>query len=140
MNEVPPHFYRQSAVLPYRDDRGGLEILLITSRRRKRWVLPKGVVELDLDPADSAAKEALEEAGIEGEVAQDSIGDYTYEKWGGTCSVEVFPMRVRTTHESWPESHRGRRWLQPIAAAERVDEPALKTLILDFAASYHEMS
>ena len=137
MKRVPPHFYRQSAVLPYRDDRDGLEILLITSRRRRRWVLPKGVVEPELDPAQSAAKEAFEEAGIEGEIGQEALGDYAYEKWGGICSVEVFPMRVHTTHESWPESGRSRQWLHPSAAAERVRESALKALILDFAAQYH---
>ena len=60
MSRVPEHFFEQSAVLPYREDRKRLEFLLITSRRRKRWVIPKGVRELDMTPAASAAKEALE--------------------------------------------------------------------------------
>lgn len=135
MNEVPEHFYQQSAVLPFRLDRGRLEILLITSRRRKRWVLPKGVVELDLSPAESAAKEAMEEAGIEGVVAARPLGEYSYEKWGGTCTVEVFPMAVHTTFDVWPESYRDRHWLDPVEAAERVREPALKAMILGFAAN-----
>lgn len=136
MNQVPQHFYRQSAVIPYRHDRGSLEILLITSRRKKRWVLPKGVVELDLDPATSAAKEALEEAGIEGDVSEDSVGTYQYEKWGGICSVEVFSMAVETTYNVWPESYRDRHWLDPVEAAERVNEPDLKKIILMFASSF----
>jgi len=109
---------------------------LITSRRRKRWVLPKGVVELDLDPVTSAAKEALEEAGIEGDISDDSIGSYQYQKWEGTCSVEVFSMAVQTTYDAWPESYRGRHWLDPAEAAERVNEPELKRIILKFASNF----
>lgn len=140
MNQVPEHFYRQSAALPFRHDRGSLEILLITSRRRKRWVIPKGVVELDLDPATSAAKEALEEAGIEGELSEHSIGSYQYEKWGGTCAVEVFSMAVATTYDAWPESYRDRHWLDPIEAADRVNEPELKKIILDFSNDFMSIS
>lgn len=135
MNRVPEHFYKQSAALPYRNDRGRLEILVVSSRRRKRWVIPKGVRELDLDAAASAAKEALEEAGIEGDVSNDSIGTYEYDKWDGTCTVEVFSMAVHTSYDTWPESYRDRHWLSPQEAAERVDEPELKKIILDFAAS-----
>ena len=135
MDQVPEHFYQQSAVLPYRQDRGRLEILLISSRRRKRWVIPKGVQELDLDAPTSAAKEALEEAGIEGDLSTDSIGTYRYDKWGGTCTVEVFSMAVHTSYDTWPESYRDRYWLSPEEAAHRVNEPDLKKIILDFAAS-----
>ncbi len=134
MSQVPDHFYRQSAVLPYRTDRGRLEILLVTSRRRKRWVVPKGVREPDLSSAESAAKEALEEAGIEGHVGSQPLGTYTYEKWGGVCTVEIFPMEVHTSYEVWPESYRDRLWLSPEEAAERVNEPELKAIILEFVA------
>jgi len=140
LKQVPEHFYRQSAALPFRHDRGSLEILLITSRRKKRWVIPKGVVELDLDPATSAAREALEEAGIEGELSSRSIGSYQYEKWGGTCSVEVFSMAVETTYNAWPESYRDRHWLDPVEAADRVNEPALKKIILAFADDFTSVS
>jgi phosphohistidine phosphatase len=136
VGRVPDHFYTQSAVLPFRVDGGSLEFLLITSRRKKRWVLPKGVVEQHLDPADSAAKEALEEAGIEGRVSDKPIGSYRYEKWDGICSVEVFSMAVETTHESWQEDYRERCWLSPMDAAARVNEPALKRIILEFADTF----
>ena len=45
MTERPDWMYRQSAVVPYRAGADGLELLLITSRKGTRWVLPKGVVE-----------------------------------------------------------------------------------------------
>lgn len=134
MEQVPDYFFDQSAVLPYRQVRGRLEILLITSRRKKRWVIPKGVRELGLDAAESAAKEALEEAGIEGKVSSESIGSYKYEKWGGVCTVEVFSMSVETRYDIWPESYRDRQWMSPEEAAGLVKEPELKEMILAFAA------
>jgi phosphohistidine phosphatase len=136
MKAVPEHFFRQSAILPYRYDRDNLEVLLITSRRRKRWVIPKGVVEPDLTAAESAAKEALEEAGIEGDLQPEPLGTYRYEKWGGICSVTVFAMAVTSTYETWPESYRSRLWLDPAQAAARVDEPDLKAMILRFAEGF----
>ena len=47
----------------------------------------KGIKDPGLSPRESAAKEALEEAGIEGEIADAALGSYTCEKWGATCTV-----------------------------------------------------
>ena len=47
--------YRQSGVIPFRRRGAAIEILLITSRSGKRWVVPKGSVEPDLTPAESGA-------------------------------------------------------------------------------------
>lgn len=133
MKEVPDYFYQQSAVLPKRRRAGRTEVLLITSRRRKRWVIPKGVVEPGLSPAASAAKEALEEAGIQGNIDPKPLGRYSYPKWAGTCEVEVFSMAVTHQLDAWAESFRERRWFSVREAADRVDEPALKELILQSA-------
>lgn len=130
MNQRPTWMFVQSGVIPYRCRQGEVEVLLITSRKRKRWVIPKGVVEAGLNPADSAAKEAWEEAGISGQVIQPSLGIYHYDKWGGTCRVEVFLLQVETALESWPEDWRDRQWLSLAEAASRVDESELKQMIL----------
>ncbi len=135
MGQVPEHFFHQSAVLPFRHDRGKLEILLVSSRRKKRWVIPKGVRELDMDAASSAAKEALEEAGIEGELSTEAIGTYKYEKWGGTCTVEVYSMAVHTSYDAWPESYRDRYWFTPQEAIDKVNELDLKKIIREFESS-----
>ena len=127
--QVPEHFYMQSAVIPYRERGEGVEVLMITSRKRKRWVLPKGVKELDLSPQDSAAKEAFEEAGIEGLVSEAPIGSYQYDKWGGTCTVEVFTMNVRKVLDEWEESYRDREWVSLEEAMARVSEPELKRIL-----------
>ncbi len=127
--KVPKHFFNQSAVVPYhfRDD--DLEILLISSRKKKRWVIPKGVKEPGLSAQDSAAQEAREEAGVEGVVLPEPIGDYKYRKWGGVCSVEVYLMEVDKVLDEWPESHRDREWMSPKTASKRVDEKDLKRMI-----------
>lgn len=135
MTQVPEHFYTQSAVLPYRILDGRVEILLVSSRRKKRWVLPKGVVEPGLSAVDSAVKEAWEEAGLEGLAASHTVGTYRYEKWGGVCTVQVFPLQVERLSESWPESTRDRRWFAPQEASRRVQEPELKGLMTRFAES-----
>ena len=110
---APPHFFTQSAVIPYRIRlrTRTLEICLITSRKGTSWIIPKGVVEPKMTPPASALKEAWEEAGIKGRVVGGEIGSYTYEKWGGVCTVSIYPMRVKTVLRHWPESYRERRWL-----------------------------
>ena len=126
----PDWMYRQSAVLPYRVRHDDPEVLLITSRKGTRWVLPKGIVEPELTPSESAVKEALEEAGVQGEVLEPELGNYSYQKWGGTCNVRVFLMKVTTELDTWPEADiRRREWLPFGVAAERVNERQLRNLI-----------
>ncbi len=122
--------YDQSAVVPFVLKDGALEILLITNRSGKRWVIPKGFVEDDLTAQQSAAREAYEEAGIKGKVYEESIGEYRYRKWQGTLNVAVFLFEVHDVLEEWPEFHfRERAWLSVDEAAELVDEKALKKII-----------
>ena len=126
---VPPWFFRQSAVVPWRRGDAGIEVLLITSNRRRRWIIPKGVVEPHLSPQDSAAQEAYEEAGVRGDVDREPLGTYTYDKWGGTCTCTVYPMAVTEVLETWPEPHRDRCWVSPETAAQRVKESGLAEML-----------
>jgi phosphohistidine phosphatase len=126
--------YRQSAALPYRWRGDSVEVLLVTSRKGKHWILPKGIVEPGMSPPDSAAKEAEEEAGVIGEISSESLGSYRYRKWGGTCHVEVYPLLVRVELDQWEESAmRRREWVPPTAAQEAVDDAALRAVIVRFA-------
>jgi phosphohistidine phosphatase len=127
----PDYYYTQSAVIPYRLRDGEPEILLVSSRKNKRWVVPKGIREPELSSAESAAKEAWEEAGARGHVDPEPLGQYQYPKWGGVCSVDVFPMRVSdlAEDEHWEESHRMRKWVTPKTAAKLLKEPRLKDLV-----------
>ncbi len=129
MGNVPESFYNQSGVIPFRIKKKKVEILLISSRKNKHWVIPKGVIEEGLNAAESAKKEALEEAGIEGEVFNRSIGSYEYYKWGGTCKVEVFPMKVNKLKDTWLEDFRNRKWFNIDEAKEKINHNKLKELI-----------
>lgn len=122
--------YRQSAVVPFRFETGSPKLMIITNVQGKRWIFPKGLVEQDMTAADSALREAYEEAGIEGAVLPGSVGSYTYEKWGGTCEVEVFLMRVENVLDEWPESEwRQRKWVSPDEARTVIDERIPRTVI-----------
>lgn len=109
----PDWYYRQSAAVPYRvNGDGSIRVLLVTSRKKKHWILPKGIIERDLTAARSAAREALEEAGVEGRVDERPLGSYLHGKWGGTCTVEVFPLAVERVHGHWLEADsRSRSWM-----------------------------
>lgn len=131
MQEKPEWFYRQAGVIPCRVTARGTETLLITSRHRKHWIIPKGIVEPDLTPAASAIKEAWEEAGIHGRIDPTPVGSYSYKKWGGTCRVVVFLMMVDKLADRWPEAAlRARCWLPWDLAAEKVREGGLRRLLL----------
>jgi len=122
----------QSAVIPYRILHGKIEVMLITSSGGKRWVIPKGLIEPDMTPEDSAAKEAWEEAGLLGKVFPDLVGTYEYYKSGCTWQVDVFLLQVKTVLENWPEAHkRKRQWVSIPKAIKRVDEPQLKQILED---------
>ncbi len=107
----PEYWYKQSAVIPYRKRNGKIEILLITSRNKKRWIIPKGIIEPDLSSQKSAAKEAMEEAGVTGKVEKQIIATYKYKKWDGVCEVQVYAMPVKEISNDWEESFRRRKWI-----------------------------
>ena len=94
-------------------------------------MLPKGVTwSPTFRRPGRRPKEALEEAGIR-EVDARSLGSYDYEKWGGVCEVQVFPMAVtEELRTPWPEAHiRRREWLPLAEAKERLAEDGLRALV-----------
>ncbi len=74
---------RQVAALCWRPSskrNSQIEVLLVTSLNSKRWILPKGWLEPELSPAENAAREAFEEAGVTGKVSPQPVGAYHYLK------------------------------------------------------------
>ncbi|MET0090458.1 MAG: histidine phosphatase family protein [Candidatus Thiodiazotropha sp.] len=135
MRERPAYYYRQSAVIPYRIQDSKVEFLMVGSHKQKHWVVPKGIIEPGMSLQDSAAKEALEEAGITGVVGEEALGQYEYKKWGGVCTVQVYPMQVEEVlpEESWEEAFRGREWVNAQKAVQRIEHSALKKMIKQLA-------
>lgn len=131
----------QYAALPWRRrPDGALEVLLITSRETRRWVIPKGWPIKLMKPGVTAAQEAFEEAGVLGQLARKSLGTFRYDKHlkSGRLQhvrVRVFALEVREERAAWPElGQRSRHWTTPAEAAGMVDEPELRALLTKFKA------
>ncbi|NTW55327.1 MAG: NUDIX hydrolase [Chlorobaculum sp.] len=119
----------QSGVLPIADDR----IVLITARGSGRWIIPKGYIEKGMTPAESAAKEAREEAGIIGSVRDEEIGVYSYRRQSGIFSVRIYPFVVESMLDEWEEMHmRQRRLVTPSEAIEMICQKELRSLVTDY--------
>jgi len=125
--------YPQSAVIPFQFKKNRVKILLITSLKSKQWIIPKGIIENNTTPQQSALQEALEEAGVEGEVLNILLGEYSYAKWGGICEVKVFPMHVTKVLDDWPEANlRNRKWLSIDKAINLVSKEELRRILRQF--------
>ena len=123
--------FKQSGVIPYRVNNDKIEILLITTRDRQNWVIPKGGIANGMSPPDSAAKEAWEEAGVIGQVNFQKIGTYKYRKRGKIYQVQMYLMPVEMVFEEYPEAgKRQRQWLDVTKAIRLVKKPSLKRIIL----------
>ena len=70
----------QVGALCWRLHKWRVQVLLVTSRDTGRWVLPKGWPMAGKTAEAAAAREAWEEAGVEGLVQAQSIGRYCYDK------------------------------------------------------------
>ena len=133
----------QVAALPLRQGRDGLEVMLITSRESRRWIVPKGWPMKGLKDHEAAAREALEEAGLKGRIHKRPIGAYTYGKRTAhavePCRVMVYRLDVDGERTSWRErGQRERQWFAVAEAAELVDPPRLASMILACAAPADE--
>jgi 8-oxo-dGTP pyrophosphatase MutT (NUDIX family) len=125
---------RQVAALCFRKRKGGIEVLLITSRQTRRWVIPKGWPMPPLKDYNAARREAFEEAGVEGHMRQKKFGSFSYAKLRLEDSlairVDVYLLEVEREKKTWPEMReRKRRWFGVDEAAHRVHEPQLRKLI-----------
>jgi two-component system phosphate regulon sensor histidine kinase PhoR len=126
----------QYGVIPVRPAAdGGVEVLLITSRETRRWVVPRGNPVAGKTPVESAAQEAFEEAGIRGIVDPEPVGRYFYRKRRRNgavlpAEVQLFRMSVAEERDDWPEKgERERRWFAPQEAAAAVAEAELAEMI-----------
>lgn len=128
----------QFAALCYRVHKEKTQILLVTSRQRGRWIIPKGWPEDGATPAQTAATEAFEEAGVEGKSFNICLGFYSYTKLMGdqpnlACAVSVFPVRVKKLLKVYPEmDQRRRKWFSHKKAVEKVREPELRKILKHF--------
>lgn len=120
----------KSAVIPYRLNEGKLEILLVSSIRKKNWIVPKGYVEFNLTPFESAKKEAYEEAGVVGSNETVEVGQFIADKKNRKELIKVYTMEVDEELNDYPEKNlRKRKWFTFDEAMEKVQNPQIKNFI-----------
>ncbi len=129
---------KQIGALPWRKKKGLVQILLVTSRETKRWVIPKGWPMDNRADYNAARREAFEEAGVKGHIHRTPFGKFDYIKTHADgdfpCRVIVYALEVTEQLKSWPEKReRQREWFDGQVASELVAESQLKALILAFA-------
>ncbi|KAI4300884.1 hypothetical protein L6164_034211 [Bauhinia variegata] len=96
-----------------------LEVLMISSTSGPGLVFPKGGWENDETVEEAAVREAVEEAGVRGELL-DFLGHYEFKSKTlqdefcpeGLCKAAMFALLVKEELQFWPEqSSRQRSWL-----------------------------
>ena len=108
----------------YRVQDDEIEFLLVRTRKA-RWTFPKGGVEAGLTHAESAALEALEEAGAHGRIEEAPFTSYTLKKMqkveSGLMPVRAYLCEV-TRLEAAQEFYRDPTWHSQTKAKQRLRE------------------
>jgi len=117
----------QVAAVCYRVREASLEFLLVNTTAGK-WTFPKGRIDPDLSASESAAREALEEAGARGRIEKVHFGSYTdtkrafgHENRVREISIATFLLEVGDLVRP-QEGDRNPTWFSPAQAQERLAE------------------
>src|SRR6201995_2634984 len=98
----------QFAAVPWRlSERGTRQVMLLSSRETRRWVIPKGWPMKGRKATDVACQEAYEEAGLIGHVVNKRpVGTFHYKKRvpkkAILCAEGVFLFPVERQLADWP--------------------------------------
>jgi len=122
-----PKGRQQVAAVCYRVQKPGIEFLLVQTRDG-RWIFPKGGVEPGLTDAQSAALEAVEEAGVHGRMEEMPFARYFRRRPApGTVARSASAEPAVTAHlcevsrlEPPQESNRNPTWFSPAKAKQRL--------------------
>ena len=132
MEEVnkPEFEIKHSCVIPYRISNGSIELLLITSIKKQKWIFPKGFIEFNLSAFESAKKEAYEEAGVIGENETVELGSFELKKKNSSSYVKIFSMEVTKELKDYPEKNlRRRKWFTVKEALENIENSDIKNFV-----------
>jgi 8-oxo-dGTP pyrophosphatase MutT (NUDIX family) len=121
----------KSCVIPYRVVDGEIELLLITSIKKQKWIFPKGYIEFNLSAFESAKKEAYEEAGVIGENETLELGAFELKKKNEISLIKVFSMEVTKELKDYPEKNlRKRKWFTFTDAVDKMENSEIKKYLL----------
>ena len=125
----------QVAAIPFKYENDCLKILLLTTRKKRKWIVPKGWPVDGLSLYESAKKEAMEEAGVSGSISKAPIGDFIHNKTISRgqktpCKVITYSLLVTNQLLDWQEQkERSRQWCTICEAAERVSNRGLSKIL-----------
>ena len=125
----------QVAAIPFKYENDCLKILLLTTRKKRKWIVPKGWPVDGLSLNESAKKEAMEEAGVSGLISKAPIGDFIHNKAISTgqktaCKVITYSLLVTDQLLDWEEQkERSRLWCSISMAAKRVSNRGLSKML-----------
>ncbi|OAY53371.1 nudix hydrolase 16, mitochondrial isoform X1 [Manihot esculenta] len=118
-----------------------VEVLMINSTSGPGLLFPKGGWENDETVEEAAAREAIEEAGVRGDL-MDFIGNYHFKSKTlqdeccpeGLCKASMFALFVKEELQSWPEqSTRTRSWLTISQAVENCRHKWMEEALKQFS-------
>jgi 8-oxo-dGTP pyrophosphatase MutT (NUDIX family) len=108
------------AAVCHRRRDGVVELLLVRTTGGNRWTFPKGHIEPGERPPEAAAREAREEAGVDGDVAPTPFTRYRYpatrEAEGETLVAAYLLAVVREGSPARSEHRRSPTWVGPAEA------------------------
>lgn len=132
MANTPDWLQPRSAAIPLLIDNEGIKIVLVTTmpKEKNNWIFPKGHVEFNMTAHDSAAKEAYEEAGVQGQINPTIFDEYQHQKWGGTMHVEVYTLEVSKILDIWPEMRSRNRQIVSLDQAIEIVQSVQKQSLI----------
>lgn len=130
MQDNSPEEIVKSCVIPFRITEGKLELLMVTSMKKQKWIFPKGYIEFNLSAFESAKKEAYEEAGVVGENETVELGSFRLKKKNEVALLKVFSMEVTKELKDYPEKNlRKRKWFTIDEMNEAIESQDLKGFV-----------
>jgi ADP-ribose pyrophosphatase YjhB (NUDIX family) len=90
-------------VIPFQQTPKGVELVMVSTRDRRRWIFPKGQPEAGKLPEQVATAEALEEAGLRGQICGHPVV-LPYQREQGATNLLLFPFQVTHIASNWQES------------------------------------
>lgn len=109
---------KQYGVIPYLNGKkNGQKIVLVTSKTNGYWIFPKGNLVKKKNKFQSAAQEAFEEAGVRGKINEDISYTIEFQHSETTHKITLFPMKVETVLDEWPEMNDRKRKVVSVSKA-----------------------
>ena len=116
--------------VPWRVKNDALQLLLITSRTRGRWILPKGKLDDGMKPERMAEIESWEEAGVRGKADKRLLAEGVCDDLDGPFWFQAYALRIDKLESDWPEAHQRQRQSLPWKAALEAIQPDMATLLM----------